>query len=103
MRKLPTLIDNLTLLPVYIYRGGGPFYLRSEVEFSGCCTSVSIWNFFIGDVSTNTVGCIETNDSNHTKYTVELNYPDIAKDEFGNPGFWTLVDSAGKLCFFYVA
>ena len=91
---MPFRVAIFLLLPIFISPSNG------ECRFEDV---VGVWNFFIGDVSTNTVGCNETNDSNHTKYTVELNYPDIAKDEFGNPGFWTLVDSAGNLCFFYVA
>ncbi len=26
-----------------------------------------------------------------TKTTVKLSYPDVAEDEFGNKGFWTLI------------
>ena len=85
----------LLLFPIFISPSyGGPFECRFE-------DVVGVWNFYISDVSTNTMGCVKNDDSNNTKYTVELSYPDIAKDEFGNPGYWTLVDGAGKFCFHF--
>jgi len=83
----------LLLLPIFTSPSNG------ECRFEDV---VGVWNFFIGDVTPNSLpgsqiglSCNKTDVSKYTNYTVELNYPNIAKDEFGNPGFWTLVDAHG--------
>ena len=52
------------------------------------------WSFHIGDKGyDNTIDC--SSFSAKTELTVQLLYPDVAVDEYGNKGFWTLIYNQG--------
>ena len=52
------------------------------------------WSFHIGPKGgDNTIDC--TSFSVQTEYTVQLSFPDVAVDESGNKGFWTLIYNQG--------
>ena len=52
------------------------------------------WSFHIGPKGgDNTIDC--SSFSVQTEYTVQLSFPDVAVDESGNKGFWTLIYNQG--------
>lgn len=53
------------------------------------------WTLHVGEGGhENTLDCTETFDV-QSKVTVTLSYPDIAKDDQGNTGFWTIIYNQG--------
>ena len=64
---------------------------------------VGVWDLVIGDTSADSaVDCTTFHEKRllanpKTKYTVKLAYPNVAVDQFGNDGFWTMVYNQGWL------
>jgi len=62
---------------------------------------IGVWDFVIGDTSADSaVDCSQVGEkqllaSSKAKYTVKLVYPNVAVDQFGNDGFWTMVYNQG--------
>jgi cathepsin C len=53
------------------------------------------WKFYVGNGGNdNTINCRDSFDV-HAKVMVTLTYPDIAKDQAGNRGFWTMIYNQG--------
>ena len=64
---------------------------------------IGVWDFVIGDTSADSaVDCSQVGEkqllaSSKAKYTVKLVYPNVAVDQFGNDGFWTMVYNQGDI------
>ena len=64
------------------------------------CTHESIagsWTFSVGDpVGDNTIDCkSSTSFAEKAKVTIDLKFPDVAVDEYGREGFWTIIYNQG--------
>ena len=59
---------------------------------------MGVWAFSLDDTNADSaVDCAQHNVvKTKTKYTVELLYPNMAVDQYGNQGFWTMVYNQGE-------
>ena len=88
MALSPTLVLFLSFVGLGTVLGDTPANCTYE-EVRG------YWVFYLGPTGfNNTLDCSKPFDVKRT-IRVELLYPDVAQDEFGNQGFWTLIYNQG--------
>ena len=89
-----TMTSSL-MLAVVLLTGGLGMVLADTPANCTYSDVLGTWIFYLGPTGyNNTVDCSKSFDVKMT-LRVELLYPDVAQDEFGNQGFWTLIYNQG--------
>ena len=75
------------------------FFTSAFGDTPANCTYESIagtWTFYVGKTGyDNTIDCCSNEIPVQNRITIELKFPDIALDEYGTEGFWTLIYNQG--------